>query len=200
MVTPTQLAIIALLLQTEEPLSIREISRRLQKSYPLVYNNLIHLEREKIILKRNIPPVQIITLNEDNAHQSIQEAEREISHRFWLKHKWVRLFMEDVLHYSPTALLTIAIFGSYAKNTFTQSSDLDLLIIVPNHTYDSKTEEALGRSYTPIKKHAVLVTEEEFIEMIKNPIKFNVGNETRKHHIILYGIEQYYQLLREAER
>ena len=63
MTTKTQLRIIELLLSTDTPLSIREISRRLSQSYPLVYNNIQDLHRNKILLKQEVPPAQIIALH-----------------------------------------------------------------------------------------------------------------------------------------
>jgi len=35
--------------------------------------------------------------------------------------------------------------------------------------------------------------------MLSNPKSFNVGNEAKKNHVILYGAEQYYQMIKKAE-
>ena len=55
----------------------------------------------------------------------------------------------------------------------------------------------IKKTYTPIKKHLVVVDQDNFKEMIKKPTEFNVGNEVNKNHLILYGVEQYYQLIRK---
>lgn len=89
------------------------------------------------------------------------------------------------------------VFGSYAKGTETKDSDLDLLIIAPTRE-DIPALEQAAQHYTKAKKGIVVVDVQGFIEMMKNPKTLNVGNEAKKHHIILYGAEQYYQLLKRA--
>ena len=65
MLTKTQEQVLAFLLsKPEEHISIRGIAKRLKKSYTLVYNNIAKLEKNDIIIKENVPPAQIIKLNE----------------------------------------------------------------------------------------------------------------------------------------
>ncbi len=200
MTTKTQLRIIELLLSTETPLSIREISRRLSQSYPLVYNNIQELHRNKILLKQEVPPAQIITLNPLADLQVLIAAENLKKENFLCKHKWVKLFLTDFQTFSSTSYFSVIVFGSYAKGKEHKSSDLDLLLITPDNVFSTEVNSALARCYTKAKKHIVIVTEREFSEMLAKPLELNVGNEVIKNHIILYGAEQYYAQLKRARR
>ena len=50
-------------------------------------------------------------------------------------------------------------------------------------------------SLNPLKLHLNLFKESEFIAMKKSK-EFTVGSEAIKNNIILYGTEQYYELIR----
>jgi len=92
----------------------------------------------------------------------------------------------------------VILFGSYAKGTQTSKSDIDILLIVPGKENLSLFESAMRKIYTNVKKDTTVVTTDEFIEMIKSN-KFNVGNEAKKHHILLYGAEQWYSLVKKVQ-
>jgi len=199
-ITPTQLEIIGYLINQENPQNIRGLARELNKSYALVYNNLEDLRKKYIISKQNIPPTQIISLNKNIPLDVLIEAEKKRTGKFIERKKWLQLFVKDILSSTESIFFVLLIFGSYAKNKQTKKSDLDLLVIIPKKEGIKVMETALKGSYTKIKKQIVIVDEKDFLEMIKKPTKFNVGNEAIKHHLILYGFEQYYQLLRKAEQ
>lgn len=198
MTTPTQIDIISYLLKEEKPQNIRGIARSLKKSYALVYNNIEDLRRKEIILKQNLPPAQIISLNKHAPVELLIEAEKRRKHRFLQKNKWAKVFLKDVLSHAKTKFFTLIIFGSYVRGKQTEKSDLDILVIVPKKEYFKEMERALNNAYTKIKKHIVIVDELDFIEMINKPNQLNVGNEVLKNHILLYGAEQYYQLVEKS--
>ena len=200
MTTITQLKIIGLLLSTETPLSIREISRRLNQSYPLIYNNIQDLCQKKVVLKQEVPPVQIITLHPLAPAELMINAEALKREDFLHRHKWLKLFLRDFSAFSPTSFYSLLIYGSYAKGKESKNSDLDLLIIIPNVVNPEEFAPVLSRSYTKIKKHTIIIKENELQEMLAKPFELNVGNETIKNHVILYGAEQYYASLRKAQR
>jgi predicted nucleotidyltransferase len=200
MVTPTQLKIIGLLLSTETPLSIREISRRLSQSYPLIYNNIQDLCLKKVLSKQDVPPAQIITLHSQADTKILIAAENLKRDNFLHKHKWVKLFLRDFSALFPTSFYSFIVFGSYAKGKESKSSDLDLLLIISSSIIPEKVNYVLDRCYTKIKKHLVIITEDDFSEMLAKPKELNVGNETVKNHVILYGAESYYTLLERVQR
>ncbi len=77
----------------------------------------------------------------------------------------------------------------------TKKSDLDLLIIVPKKE-DIRELEKAAQQYTQVKKGIIVADAQSFGEMIKNSKGLSVGIEAQKHHVILYGAEQYYRLLK----
>lgn len=107
--------------------------------------------------------------------------------------------LKDILSYTKDPFFTLAIFGSYAKGTQKQNSDLDLLLIIPTKKESLKFQAAIEKTYLKIKKDIVIVSTEECREMLKKSAELNVGNETKKHHIFLHGAEQWYSILKEIE-
>ena len=69
-----------------------------------------------------------------------------------------------------------------------------------NKKYIKGIESAVRKAYTKVKKAPNFIDMNDFKEMIINPKAFNIGNEAVKHHIILYGVEEYYQLLNKARK
>jgi len=200
MATNTQLDFIGYLLNQEEPQTIRGIARALGKSYPLVYNAVQELLKQKIIIKKSAPPATIIAFNAYAPPDLLLEAEKKRSAAFLKKFREFQVLLEDLLRSSKSTYFSVLIFGSYAKSAQTPKSDLDLLIIVPMKTDIQKMEDALRYIPTKTKKHFIIVEEEDFINMLSKANQFNVGNEARKHHLILYGAEQYYELVRRSSQ
>ena len=198
MATNTQLGIIAHLLNQEEPQTIRGIAKALKKSYPLVYNAIQDLAKKEIIFKKNAPPAHIIELNPYAPLRLFLEAEWKRTQNFLNLHKWVQVFLTTLFDNVGSSFFSLLIFGSYAKRTFTVKSDIDLLIVVPTAENIVEMTRIVREIYTPVMKHTIVVTEKDALEMIIKAKQFNVGNEAQKHHIILYGAENYYALLRKS--
>lgn len=201
MLTKTEEQILVFLLSNpEERLTIRGIAKRLGKSYTLVYNNIADLDKKKIIRKQDVPPGQIISLNEFAPTNIFIEIELKRKKEFLQKYPWIQVMLEDILMYSSNLFFVLLVFGSYAKGTKTAKSDLDLLIIAQNKGYINEIENAIRKAYTKVKKSLNFADINDFEEMIKNPNKLNIGNEAKKFHIVLYGLEEYYQLIKRAYR
>ena len=90
-----------------------------------------------------------------------------------------------------SSLFIFLIFGSYAKNKQTKSSDIDIILISNEKDFEENLSNIL--SLLPLKIHALVFREEEFIRM-KDSKKSNVVQEAMENNIILYGIENYYRL------
>ena len=108
------------------------------------------------------------------------------------------MLLKDYLTFISTTFGILLVFGSYAKHKEKKNSDLDLLIIISDTGSKEDANQAIERCYAPPGKHFLILFEKEFLEMVKNTNQFNVGNEVIKNHIILYGGEQYYQLLNKS--
>jgi len=198
MATKTQEQILKLLLsKPEESLSIRQIARLLGKSYALTYNNIQKLIKQSTVRVEDVPPAQIVRVSEHAPMELLVDIERKRAEQLLEKHPWMALYLKDVLSATEQPFFIMLVFGSYAKGTETKGSDLDLLFIVPTKE-DIPASEKAGKQYTKVKKGIMVVDVQGFLEMIKNPKTLNVGNEARKYHIIIYGAEAYYELLKKA--
>jgi len=93
------------------------------------------------------------------------------------------------------ALYILIVTGSYAEKKQKTGSDLDIAIIIPNEKNKKSFEIALKEGELTIPEvHGFVFTEEEFYQMLINK-EFNYGKECAKKHIIIHGIEPYYQIL-----
>jgi len=199
MLTGTQEQILASLVShPEEQPTIRGIAKRLGKSYTLVYNNISDLEKKGIIVKHDVPPAQIITLNEFAPDSVVVHIELKRKYEFLKRHPWIEVMLQDILSSAGHPFFILLVFGSYAKEEMTAKSDLDLLFVLPDKKSTADMEKAAEKAFTKVKKGVTVVGMDDFTEMISNPNRLNVGNEARKHHIILYGIEAYHQLITGA--
>lgn len=199
MLTKTQEQILAFLLSNpEEQLTIRGIAKRLGKSYTLVYNNIADLEKKDIIKKQDVPPGKIITLNEFAPIHIFIDVELKRKKEFLRKYPWIEVMLEDILKSTTNLFFILLVFGSYAKGAQTTKSDLDLLVIVQGKRDIKEIEDVIRKVYTKVKKASNFIDINDFKEMLLNPNALNIGNEARKNHIILYGIEEYYQLLKRV--
>ncbi|MFT4325970.1 MAG: nucleotidyltransferase domain-containing protein [Candidatus Woesearchaeota archaeon] len=93
-----------------------------------------------------------------------------------------------------TSYYTLLVTGSFASRTQSETSDIDVAIIIPSGN-KKPFEIALSQGELTIPEvHGFVFTEEEFYQMLIND-SYNYGKECAKNHIILHGAEAYYTLL-----
>lgn len=193
--TKTQELILKYLLSNpDKQVTIRGIAKKLGKSYALVYNNILNLEKNKLITKQDVPPAKVLKLNKFAPNSVFVDIELKRKEEFLRKFAWAKIMLDDILSHAKSPFFILLIFGSYAKGTQTAKSDIDLLFIVPDKK-NIKDIETIS-AYTKVKKSINVITAANFKEMIRNTNEMNIGNEAKMHHIILHGAEEYYQLIR----
>ena len=168
-------------------------------AYPQTYNNVQDLVQQRIFTTERVPPVQIVSIHPEAPLDVLIAVEARRKQELLERYTWIELLLKDLLSYTNDYFFIFAVFGSYAKGTQTSKSDVDILLIVPGKENLSLFESAMRKIYTNVKKDTTVVTTDEFIEMIKSN-KFNVGTEAKKHHILLYGAEQWYNLMRKVQQ
>ncbi len=89
-------------------------------------------------------------------------------------------------------LFIALLFGSHPKGKANKYSDIDILTIGGN-----EEEIKATLSLLPDKIHLTTISLKDFINMAKSK-EFTVVSETIKNNIILFGIEDYYRLLKNA--
>lgn len=185
--------IITLILENKEKeLNIHSISTLLKKDYKTIYTIIKRLEKASIISLERFGKSYKIILN-NKIHPLIFEA--EYSRRNELLRNKNFSVMLDSFKKLNTKLYVILLFGSYAKNKSNKNSDIDLMFIVPDSSEKELEREIYNIAGTlPLNLHINVFKESDFIAM-KDSKKETVGSEAIKNNVILYGIEQYYEMI-----
>ena len=177
------------LIENKNPQSIMTASGAIVMDYKNTYNIISELEPE-IISKEKIGNTNLIKLKLVPNHE-IYSVENKRTLEFLSRNpklKIVQKYIED-LNYP---FLIVLVFGSYAKNTKTGSSDIDICIISDNLDKTKELHEKLRILSLKLEIHEF--TTKEFISMIEKN-QNNLGHEIIKNNLLLYGIENYYNLI-----
>ncbi len=169
--------------------SVRTLSGAVLMDYKNTYNLVKELQ-PKILSEEKIGNTNLIKLNL-SPNREIYSVEAKRTEEFLLKHSKLKLIKSysEELNYP---FLIVLIFGSLVKNTETNSSDIDICIISDSKEETKKLIERLNLLSLKLEIHEF--TSKEFISMIEKK-QNNLGREIVKNNIILYGIENYYNLI-----
>src|SRR3989344_1598961 len=173
----------------EKAKTIREISIYLKVDYKNtfqavknIYPNLISKDK---IGNLNLVRIKLIS------NPEIFSIEYKRTIKFLERNKQLRLIQDDT-NSIDYPFFIILIFGSYAKETKTKKSDIDLCIICDN---EAKKKELISKfSLLPLKLEIHDFKVSEFESMLDTK-KENIAKEIIKNNIILYGIDNYYNLI-----
>jgi len=173
--------------------NIREISKRLnKKSYQRIYDAVKELEKEGILKLERVGKSDVVSLELNNKsvlHLSYMD-EKEALGKIPNYDKLMNL--KDISNY------LLIVTGSYAKGNTTKSSDLDLVIIVPDNQKPieiQKQVENLTLLFRP-KIHLYVLNDKDMIEMLLYK-KENYGKEIYRNHLIIKNAHLYYDIMRE---
>lgn len=173
----------------ESPHSIREISKRLKADYKNTSQALSNLNPQSYSKKKQGNSC-LIEFNPDKDIETIS-IERRRTEEFLSKNpklKVVKRYIDELGY----PFLIVLIFGSYAKNKNSKSSDIDICIILDNKNKSGELHEKLN--LLSLKLEIQEFTSKEFVSMIEKK-QNNLGNEIIKNNLILYGTENYYNLI-----
>jgi predicted nucleotidyltransferase len=156
---------------------LREISRILKLGLPSVSNYIKQLEKEQLIIKKDIYGKKLWFGNRDS-----------IQFKTYKKFDTIRVINESkIIKYLDEKLNipTIILYGSHTRGEDRKESDIDLFIITPskNRIEIEKFEKIIGK-----KLHIITNNESEF-EKLNKEMKNNLVNG-----IVLSG---YFKLLKE---
>ena len=164
-----------------------ELSKATGVPYATFYRTLQKME--ELVKMQRVGKSKIVTLNVSNAlikpYLTISSEEEK---REFLK-------KQPILGKIASELKTkdvVVLFGSYAKGTATEKSDIDLLIISRGGEKSlsfSKYEVLFRKKINPI-----FVTKSEFEKMLRDNDE-NVGKQALKNHIILNNPESFWAMV-----
>lgn len=167
-----------------ESFTMLELSKLIKIPYATFYR-VINCMQDLLQVK-SVGKAKTIALNTNNSavkHYLIISSEEERK-EFLAKQQVLRVIYSE-LKTTDTVLL----FGSYAKGTYREHSDIDLMII------NQKGQKSLSFSsyeFLFMKKiHPIFFAKQEFLQMLREKEE-NVGLQALKGHIVLNNPEQFW--------
>ena len=173
----------------ESPYSIREISQRLKADYKNTFQALNNINPETYSKKKQGNTCLIEFIPNNNIETLSIEEKR--TKEFLSKNPKIKLIVKDINEIGYPFMIVL-VFGSFAKGKNTPASDIDICIISDNKTKANKLMEMLN--LFSLKIEVQKFTTGEFVSMIEKN-QNNLGHEIIRSNIILYGIENYYNLI-----
>lgn len=187
-------AIIKFLIENKnEELNILRISKAMKMDYKNVYSIIKRLENISLIKIETFGQSKRVKLNA-LVYPLIFEAEFE-RRKELLRDKTLTVMLTNFKRGIKSKLYVLLLFGSYAKKTQTKSSDIDLMFICSDGLeYAFEKEVSRIARSMPLPLHPLVFSESQFLGMI-NAKESNVVQEALKDNVILYGMEQYYEMV-----
>jgi hypothetical protein len=198
-VSKTSVEILAFLSsKIRESFTVRQIAEAIKKDYKITHTMTMRLAEQHYIIAEKKPPVTYCKINLKDNTSLFAYIEAIRTSRFFQKHKDIELLINDLTSKIASPFFTIILFGSYAKETASAKSDLDILIVTPEHDFKKEAEVAVGsvQQVSPIGIHETILTNSEFMELLKQK-KPNVAWEAIDNRITPYGAEALLKMLEE---
>ena len=197
MLTKTQIEIMKIFVsKINERFSIKKIAEILKKPYPLIHRSTKLLIKEGFLLKDD---KNLISLNYKENFQTLAYIESLRADTF-LRDKTLKLFVKDVFEKINRDFFVFLIFGSSVESK--EPRDMDVLFIVQDKERINEIEKAVSNIASNFSKKldVNVISVESSYEMLSKRDSINVLNETLNKHIILFGAENYYRILKNARQ
>jgi len=173
--------------------TINQISKNLNISYKIVHEIISRFENENLVNVEKVGASKLVCFNFNFSEKVLKS---EISRRDdMLKNKDLQIILKRILSVNYP-FMSVLLFGSFVKKKNVKGSDIDICVICDNEKIINKIVHELN--LIPIDIHLNDFTVEEFTSMIKLNT-FNVGNEIKKLNVILFGVENYYNLIGDVK-
>jgi predicted nucleotidyltransferase len=181
--------ILKFLIENKKPWTIFQIAESLKTDYKNTFNSINklypHLIYKNKVGNANVIEIRLALNNE------IYIVEDKRTSQFLQENKNLVLIKKDIESINYPFFIVL-VFGSYAKKTNKSNSDIDICIISDN---TAKTKELISKLHLlPLKLEIHDFNIKEFESMLSKR-ENNVAKEIVKSNIILYSIENYYNLV-----
>lgn len=203
MLTKTQAKIMQVFVsQITELFSIRNIERILKMNYSLVHRAIKPLIKEKNLINTN--KQNYLSLNYHENHDILAYVEYMRSNEFLSKPRNNDLFMclKDFINKFKEEAFVLLVFGSAVN--IKKPGDIDILLIVNDIKKTESAEKFLyniSRNYELEEKlHIAAISYKSVYEMLAKREEANIMNELLNKHIILYGAEIFYRLIKRGRK
>ncbi len=178
---------------------IRELSRKMKTDYKMVHTAVQKLSKKGILIKKRQANLDLCSLNITGDLTWVYCGEMLRANEFLKTHDELASFFNNVKDKIKTVFYSLVVFGSFAKGTETKNSDLDLLIIAQSRELGEEIERIISAETVLLKTkvHAIVLAETEFTAGLKEK-QINISTEALKNHVIIAGIEAFYNALRQT--
>ena len=175
-----------------EGIHIRELSRKLGLGIPAVKNHVNNLLKENLIVKKYEGRNLKLYLNRKNRFLTPYLYQIEYIRLKSLPKNVVDAIF-DILNSLENKPMMVMIFGSYAKGTFTKTSDIDVMLVFskPDEELEKKAKIVGGRYKTRLEP--IYLSWKSFQKKFFDE-KDSFMKELKENKIIIVGIE-YWELL-----
>ncbi len=197
MLTKTQLKIMEVFVANiNERFSIKNISDVIKKPYPLVHRSIKSLINDNFLIRDK---QNFLSLNYKENHLDLAYVESLRKKDFIKKNKIIELFIKDVLKTVKLDFFVFLIFGSSVKNV-KKPRDIDILFVIEDKNKVNDIENTLYNitSNFYLKFDINVIAIKSIYEMLSKREELNVINETLNNHMLIFGAENYYRLLKNA--
>jgi predicted transcriptional regulator/predicted nucleotidyltransferase len=197
MFTKTQIEIMKVFVsKINEKFSIKQISETIKKAYPLVHRSIKSLIEEGLLIRDN---KELLSLNYRGNSQYIAYIESLRADKF-LKNKVISLFTKDALDRINLDFFVFLVFGSSVESK--EPKDIDILLIVQEKERINEVERIVSNIASNFSKKFDInvISVESAYEMLNKRDSINILNETLNKHILLFGAENYYRILKNARQ
>ena len=196
MLTKTQIKIMKLFVsKIDKKFSINQVSDILKKKYSLIHRSIKPLIENNYLLKDE---QDLISLNYRDNHSELAFLE-SIRKSEWLnKNKDIKLFFQDCLKSIKADFFISIVFGSSVEKP--NARDVDILFIFDKDLeVNEKVIRNISENFT-LNLDINVIPIESAYEMFSKREEANVLNELLNKHIILFGGENFYRILKNARR
>lgn len=179
--------------------SIKMVSEGVGKTYSTVWESVARLKAEGAINVREINATQsLCSLNLKNGCNIgiFSFVEYTAGREFFSKRPNLKAIADDMLKRISGNSFTLLLFGSQVKGSERESSDVDVLVLLPAIGEKKRFEGAINgaQMLTNEKIDATFMTYGDFFRSLKSE-GLNLPKEVFEGHIIAYGAEAFYRSL-----
>lgn len=202
----TVLKIVGLLrMEMDRGSTILNLSKKLKIGYRPAYNHVSGLEMDGVITVKTVGRAKQCLLNLSNTkcRYSLQELDLVRKELLYKNYPKLNIVIESLIEKITTKFVadihSIVLFGSYAKGSATNKSDVDLLFIVSD-LKNKSVRKAIERECASFQySHNILVSPlitdvVEFRKMLRAK-EMNIGKEAKEHGISVFGSEQFWRFI-----
>jgi len=179
-----------------ERFSIRQIAGIVNRHYPIVYQSIQALIKGRFLTKDEH---ELLALNYKENHAELSYIESLRKKDFLNKNKEVALFAKDVADSIKHDFFILLVFGSSVKKG-QKPRDIDILLVLAEEKDINSAEKLLQNIASRLgsKFDINVISAVSVYEMLSKRDQLNVANETLNNHVILFGAENYYRMLKNA--